>query len=356
MEIRKLIYTVSSLTAGSKRLLAMDDNIEICNKRFGNMGVAQTREARLAYRELIVTTPGLSEVISGLIIDDETIRQREPDGTPLIRTIVTARIIPGIRADTGSVAMTGYPGERITSGLEGLCDRLLEYSRLGASFARWRSVIVTGDALPSNACIEANAHAMAEFSAVCQEFGLVPVVEPAVYVSGQETLEQSSFVTAQLLQTLFDALTAHKVLLDGLILMPTMVLPGLKCPTQKTAHEVVDATVRCLSQTVPAAVPGIVFSPGVETDELNSTRLNLMNIKFGPQLPWVLTRCFGSAARQAALRIWRGEKTNVHAAQQSFYQLVRSDQAARKTDYHAATQNDWYPDSPSQTETERRVI
>ena len=317
MNAQELIDTARTLVADDKGLLAMDESNPTCNKRFAKLGIPQTEEARRAYRELIVTTPGLGECISGAILYDETIRQQKKDGTPFIKVITDAGIIPGIKVDTGAKDLAGHPGEKITEGLDGLRDRLEEYFQMGARFAKWRAVIAVGDGIPSRGCIEANAQALARYAALCQEAGLVPVVEPEVLMDGEHTLERCREVTEEVLRTVFNQLYTQRVMLEGMILKPNMVLPGLTCPKQETVDEVADATVKCLLRAVPAAVPGIAFLSGGQSGELASARLNAMNVRFKSRLPWALAFSFARAIQQPALEIWRGEEANVLAAQQA---------------------------------------
>ena len=317
MNAQELIATARALVAGDKGLLAMDESNPTCNKRFAAQGIPQTEEARRAYRELIVTTPGLGESISGAILYDETIRQQKRDGTPFVKVIVDAGIIPGIKVDTGAKDLAAHPGEKITEGLDGLRGRLLEYFQMGARFAKWRAVIAVGDGIPSRGCIEANAQALARYAALCQEAGLVPVVEPEVLMDGDHTMERCREVTEEVLRTVFTQLYAQRVMLEGMILKPNMVLPGSTCPTQETVDAVADATVRCLLRAVPAAVPGIAFLSGGQSAELASARLNAMNVRFKSRLPWALAFSFARAIQQPALEIWRGQEANVSAAQQA---------------------------------------
>ena len=335
MNAQNLMDTASKLVAGDKGLLAMDESNPTCNKRFAKLGIPQTVEARRAYRELIVTTPGLGESISGVILFDETIRQQKKDGTPFVKVIIDAGIIPGIKVDTGAKDMAGHPGEKITEGLDGLRDRLVEYSHMGARFAKWRAVIGIGDDLPSRGCIEANAQALARYAALCQEAGLVPVVEPEVLMDGGHTLEQCRTVTEEVLRTVFNQLYAQRVTLEGVILKPNMVLPGLTCPRQDTVDEVADATVKCLLRAVPASVPGIAFLSGGQPAELASARLNAMNVRFKSRLPWALAFSFARAIQQPALEIWHGDDANVLAAQQALYHRARCNREARRGEYNA---------------------
>jgi fructose-bisphosphate aldolase class I len=333
MDMRELIGTARALVADDKGLLAMDESNPTCNKRFAALGIPQTEEARRAYRELIVTTPCLSESISGAILYDETIRQRTKGGIAFVEVLTDAGIIPGIKVDTGAKELAGHPGERVTEGLDGLRDRLTEYYQMGARFAKWRAVIAVDDGIPSRGCIEANAHALARYAALCQEAGLVPVVEPEVLMDGDHTLERCRTVTEEVLQTVFDQLYRQRVALEGMILKPNMVLPGLTCPRQETVDEVADATVRCLLRAVPAAVPGIAFLSGGQSGELASARLNAMNVRFKSRLPWALAFSFARAIQQPALEIWRGREAQVPAAQQALLHRARCNRAARRGEY-----------------------
>ena len=349
------------MVADNKGLLAMDESTPTCNKRFAKLGISQTLEARRAYRELIVTTPGLGESISGVILFDETIHQQKQDGTPFLKIITEAGIIPGIKVDKGAKDLATHPGEKITEGLDGLRDRLQAYFQMGARFAKWRAVIIIGAGLPSRGCLEANAHALARYAALCQEAGLVPIVEPEVLMDGDHSLERCREVTEEVLRTVFNQLNSQRVLLEGLILKPNMVLSGLSCPLHQevkevgigeqqyqvrltdqplqevqSVNEVADATVKCLWRTVPAAVPGIAFLSGGQSAELASARLNMMNHRFKTQLPWALAFSFARAIQQPALEIWRGQAANVKAAQQALLHRARCNRAARRGEYTAA--------------------
>jgi fructose-bisphosphate aldolase class I len=336
MNAQALIDIAGALVANDKGLLAMDESHPTCNKRFAKLGIPQTVETRRAYRELIVTTPALGECISGAILYDETIRQQKRDGTPFVKAIMNAGIIPGIKVDTGAKDMAGHPGEKVTEGLDGLRERLAEYSKMGARFAKWRAVIAVGDSIPSRGCVEANAHALARYAGLCQEAGLVPVVEPEVLMDGEHTLERCCEVTEEVLRTVFSQLYTQRVALEGMILKPNMVVPGLTCPKQETVDEVADATVGCLLRAVPAAVPGIAFLSGGQSGELASARLNAMNARFKSRLPWALAFSFARAIQQPALEIWRGEEANVQAAQKALYHRARCNRAARRGQYDAA--------------------
>ncbi len=336
MNAQEIIDTARTLVAGDKGLLAIDESNPTCNKRFASLGIPQTEEARRAYRELIVTTPGLGEFISGFILYDETIRQSRKDGVPFVKVITDAGIIPGIKVDAGAEGLAGHPGEKITEGLDGLRDRLAEYSQMGARFAKWRAVITIADGIPSRGCVEANAQALARYAALCQEAGLVPVVEPETLMDGDHTLERCLKVTEEVLRTVFNQLHMQRVMLEGMILKPNMALPGLTCPKQEAVDEVADATVKCLLRAVPAAVPGIAFLSGGQSSELASARLNAMNVRFKSRLPWALAFSFGRAIQQPALEIWQGEEGHVLAAQKALYHRASCNRAARRGEYNAA--------------------
>jgi fructose-bisphosphate aldolase class I len=336
MNVQQLEETAQALVAGDKGLLAMDESNPTCNKRFAQLGIPQTEEARRAYRELIVTTPRLGECIGGAILYDETIRQQKSDGTPFIKVLIEAGIIPGIKVDAGAKDLAGHLNEKVTEGLDGLRGRLAEYVKMGARFAKWRAVIIIGNGIPSWGSIDANAHALARYAALCQEAGLVPVVEPEVLMDGDHSLEECYKATDEVLRTVFSQLFAQRVMLEGMILKPNMVLPGLACTTQETVVEVADATMRCFLRAVPAAVPAIAFLSGGQSAELASARLNEMNVRFRSRLPWAVAFSFSRAIQQPALEIWKGQEANVPAAQQALYHRARCNQAARRGEYDAA--------------------
>ena len=331
-----LIETAKALVADDKGLLAMDESNPTCNKRFAALGIPQTHESRRAYRELIVTTPALGECISGLILYDETIREGKKDGTAFLKIIVDAGIIPGIKVDTGAKDMAGHPGEKVTEGLDGLRDRLKEYAQMGARFAKWRAVITIGPGIPSRGCIEANAQALARYAALCQEAGLVPIIEPEVLMEGEHTMARCCEITEEVLRTVFDEIYEQRVMLEGLILKPNMVLPGLACPQQEVVDVVADATVKCLLHAVPAAVPGIAFLSGGQSGELASARLDAMNVRFRKRLPWALAFSFARAIQQPAMEIWRGQEGNVHLAQEALLYRAKCNRMARRGEYPAA--------------------
>jgi fructose-bisphosphate aldolase class I len=333
MNAQALIDIAKKLVADDKGLLAMDESNPTCNKRFAALGIPQTVEARRAYREMIITTPGLGDSISGVILYDETIRQKRKDGTIFLNIIADAGIIPGIKVDVGAKALAGFPGEKVTEGLDGLALRLQEYASMGARFAKWRAVIAIGDALPTQGCIDANAHALARYAALCQEAGLVPIVEPEVLMDGSHNLQRCFEVTEQVLHAVFNQLNNQRVLLEGVILKPNMVLPGTACPHQYDIEQVADATVKCLLREVPAAVPGIAFLSGGQSAELASARLNAMNVRFKSRLPWALAFSFARAIQQPALGIWSGKEINVPAAQNALRHRAACNRAARRGQY-----------------------
>ena len=360
MKSQALRDIATKIFADSKGLLAMDESTPTCNKRFSSVGIPQTEEARRAYRGLIVTTQGLGECIGGAILYDETIRQHKKDGTPFVKVLTEAGIVPGIKVDRGAKDLAGHPGEKVTEGLDGLRDRLKEYFQMGARFAKWRAVIVIGNGIPTRGCIEANAHALARYAALCQEAGLVPVVEPEVLMDGTHTLERCCEVTEAVLRTVFNQLYTQRVTLEAIILKPNMVLPGLTSTPQEEVkevatgeqqyqvrltdrkqddledvQEVADATVRCLLRAVPAAVPGIAFLSGGQSAELASARLNAMNVRFKLRLPWALAFSFARAIQQPALEIWQGKEAHVSAAQQALVHRARCNRAARRGEYKA---------------------
>jgi len=335
MNQQKLTDTAQAMVANHKGLLAMDESNPTCDKRFAKLDIPQTEELRCAYREMIVTTSGLNESISGAILYDETIHQHLKDGTSFIKALTDLGIIPGIKVDAGAKDMAEHSGEKISEGLDGLRDRLKGYAQMGLRFAKWRAVIAIGKDIPTRACIEANAHALARYAALCQEAGLVPIVEPEVLMDGDHTLERCLEVTEEVLHIVFGQLYAQGVMLEGMILKPNMVVPGLACPKQESVDEVADATVKCLLRAVPAAVPGIAFLSGGQTSELASARLNAMNVRFKSKLPWELSFSFGRAIQQPALSIWHGKETNVPEAQKALYHRAKCNLYARMGEYDA---------------------
>jgi len=342
MNLQELIKTANMLVADNKGILAIDESSSTCNKRFAALGIPQNEEIRRAYREMIVTTPNLSDSISGLILYDETIRQQKRDGTPFTKIIIDAGIILGIKVDVGAKDMAGHLGEKSTEGLDGLHERLTEYHKMGARFAKWRAVITLGNGIPSRACIEANAHSLARYASICQDVGLVPIVEPEVLMAGDHFMNRCSKVTEEVLHTVFEQLYLQDVKLEGMILKPNMILPGLSCSSQETNDEIADATVECLLKVVPAAVPGIAFLSGGQSAELATTRLNEMNIRFKSRLPWELSFSFARAIQQPALEMWKGKNENVLLAQQILYHRAKCNQAARLGEYNASMETILY--------------
>ena len=331
-----LAATAQALVGVGRGLLAMDESTPTCNRRFATAGIPQTEAARRAYRELLVTAPGLGRHVSGAILFDETIRQSDRHGTRFVDRLVAAGVIPGIKVDLGAKALALHPGEKVTEGLDGLRARLQEYALMGARFAKWRAVIGIGDRLPSMACIGANAHALARYAALCQEAGLVPIVEPEVLMTGRHTMQRCGEVTHAVLHAVFDALDTQGVALEAMILKPNMVLPGLDCPEQDGVEAVAGATLACLQRTVPASVAGIAFLSGGQSAELASARLNAMNVTDGSpagRSPWPLVFSFGRALQQPALNIWRGEDAKIVAAQRALIHRAGCNGAALHGSY-----------------------
>ena len=333
----KLKATATAMLAKDKGLLAMDESTPTCNKRFAALNIPQTAEMRRAYRDLIVGAPGLGESIGGAILYDETIRQATHDGTPFAQALERAGIIPGIKVDAGAKPLALHAGELVTEGLDGLRERLAEYAGMGARFAKWRAVITIDDAhgTPSPACIEANAHALARYAALCQEADIVPIVEPEVLMDGAHTLARCAEVTARALHAVFAQLRAQGVALDGTILKPNMVVPGLKCAQQDAVDVVADATIACLREAVPAAVAGIAFLSGGQSAQDASARLNAMNARHAGALPWPVGFSFARAIQDPALKAWRGLPENVAAARQALVERARLNRLARRGEYGA---------------------
>jgi fructose-bisphosphate aldolase class I len=321
MNAQNLIDIARMLVAGGKGILAADESFPTIEKRFKALNIPSTEENRRAYRELLFTTPGLSEFISGVILFDETIHQRTKDGVPLPEVLTKQGIIPGIKVDKGTIALANFAGEKITQGLDGLRERLIEYRELGARFTKWRAVITIGERLPTPACIEANARALALFAALSQEAGLVPVVEPEVLMDGNHTLARCEEVTSATLKTVFATLLEHRVVLEMMLLKTGMVLSGKDCPQQADAGRVAEATIRCLRRAVPAAVPGIVFLSGGQSDVAATERLNAICRADG--VPWKLSFSFGRALQDAAMKTWQGSPANVAAAKAALHHRAK---------------------------------
>lgn len=336
MKTQELIDTANALFAGDKGLLAMDESTSTCNKRFAEAGIPQTIEYRRAYRELIVTTPKLGECLSGAILYDETIYQATKDGVLFIDKLKEAGIIPGIKTDEGTINLAGFPGEKITAGLDGLDERLAKYYQLGARFAKWRAVITIGDTIPTRGAIEANMHTLARYAAMCQQAGIVPIVEPEVLMDGAHTLEKCFEVTRNVQHELFNQLFNQNVDLEALVLKPNMVIPGTDAVKHASIDEVAHATVTCLLETVPAAVPGIAFLSGGQSPEEATSHLNAMHKLYKGKMPWGLTFSFARAIQQPVMDLWRGKDENVEKAQKMLYFRASLDNAARRGEYTPA--------------------
>ncbi len=339
MNNQNLKDTIEQLFAGNKGLLAMDESTGTCNKRFAAAGIPQTIEMRRKYRELIVTTPGLSESIGGAILYDETIRQQTDDGLPMADVLIKAGIIPGIKVDMGAKPLAGFPNEKITEGLDGLRERLVEYKKMGARFAKWRAVITIGAEIPTTSCIEANVHALTRYAALCQEAGIVPIVEPEVLMSGNHTIQRCYEVTEQVLKILFYQLFQFKIDLEGMILKPNMVIAGTESETQNSIDEVAQATVNCLLASVPAAMPAIAFLSGGQSPEDAAAHLNAMHINYKNRLPWIVSFSFARAIQQPALDTWKGEDANIKSAQTRLFHRAQCDSFARQALYDSAMEN-----------------
>lgn len=329
---QQLEKTAAAMVARGKGILAIDESMATIKKRFDSVKVESTEENRRAYRDLLVTAPGGSEFISGMILFDETIRQSSANGTPFPKALEKQGILPGIKVDTGAKELAGHPGEKVTEGLDGLRDRLSEYRDLGARFAKWRAVITIGPGMPSAGCIEANAHALSRYAALCQESGLVPMVEPEVLMDGDNSLDRCFEVTEQTLRTVFAELCRQRVVLEHTILKVNMVVPGKKCPQQAGVEQVAAATVKCLRRTVPAAIPGIVFLSGGQSAELATAHLNAMTAAF-PQLPWPLSFSYGRALQDPCLKAWAGKAENVDAARKALLHRERCNSLATQGKY-----------------------
>ena len=337
-----MVDVARRLVGAGKGILAIDESNGTCGKRFAVAGIEQTEAMRRAYRELIITTPGLGDSIAGVILYDETIRQATKNGVSFVTILVDAGIIPGIKVDKGAKPLAGHAGESITEGLDGLRARLQGYFQMGARFAKWRAVISPADGLASRGCIEANAQALARYAALCQEAGLVPIVEPEVLMDGEHGMERCREVTEATLRSVFNHLCEQGVALECMILKPNMVLPGLDCPRQESVDVVSAATIAAFLRTVPAAVPGIAFLSGGQSGELASSRLNAMNIMArspGARLPWPLGFSFARAIQQPALEIWRGQDSQAQAAQDALGHRARCNRAALRGEYSAAVEH-----------------
>ncbi|MBK5244663.1 MAG: fructose-bisphosphate aldolase class I [Eubacteriaceae bacterium] len=335
MNKQLLKETIKQLFTDGKGLLAMDESTGTCNKRFAEAGIPQTVEMRRSYRELIVTTPNLHESIGGAILYDETIRQQTKAGIPIIDVLIKAGIILGIKVDMGAKPMAGFPNEKVTEGLDGLRDRLVEYKKMGVRFAKWRAVIAIGNDIPTTACIKANMHALSRYAALCQEVDIVPIVEPEVLMDGNHTLQQCYDITEKVLKILFYQLYQFRIDLEGIILKPNMVIAGTENTKQNSIDKVAEATVNCLLASVPAAVPAIAFLSGGQSPAVAATHLNAINKNFKDKLPWIVSFSFARAIQQPVLEIWKGQEANVEEAQKILYRRAKYAVAAKCGKYNA---------------------
>ncbi|HVW20179.1 MAG TPA: class I fructose-bisphosphate aldolase [Opitutaceae bacterium] len=340
MNPAELAATARKLMAEEKGLLAMDESTGTCDKRFAAAGIPQNAEMRRAYRSLIVGAPGLGEFISGAILYDETLRQQTLGGEPFAQALGRAGIIPGIKVDKGAKDLAGFPGEKVTEGLDGLRERLREYAQLGAKFAKWRAVIAVKPNLPTHACIRANVHALARYAALCQEAGLVPIVEPEVLMEGDHPIDRCAHATGQVLQALFAELSEQRVALEGALLKPNMVVPGKDCPRTEPAETVADRTVETLLRWVPPILPGIAFLSGGQSGPEACARLNAMNVRFRGRMPWAVTFSFSRAIQHPALEIWGGKPGQAEPAQRALLRRARCAREARRGHYGAGLETE----------------
>jgi fructose-bisphosphate aldolase class I len=331
--------TVGALLAPHKGILAADESTGTIGKRFKALNVDSTEQSRRDYRELLFATHGLGEFISGVILYDETIRQSGAAGEPLSKMLIAQGIVPGIKVDAGTVSLSGFPGEKVTQGLDGLAERLEAYKALGARFAKWRAVIDIGTGMPTSGAIAVNAHALARYAAICQSVGIVPIVEPEVLMDGNHSLETCARVTEEVLHAVFHELHVQRVALEAMLLKPNMVVPGSECPQSAGPAQVAQATLACLRRSVPAAVPGIVFLSGGQSDADATANLNAMNAP-GVNHPWVLSFSYGRALQAPAMKAWAGKSSNKSAAQNALYLRARLNAAARQGTYRAAMEKE----------------
>jgi fructose-bisphosphate aldolase, class I len=331
MSKQELESIAQAMVAKGKGILAADESMGTIKRRFDSIKIESNDNNRRAYREMLFTTKGVEEAISGVILFDETIRTSASDGTPFAQLLSKKGIMPGIKVDKGPVDIPGFPGEVVTEGLDGLRGRLKEYKELGAKFAKWRAVITIGDGIPTYTCLKANAHALARYAALCQEAVIVPIVEPEVLLDGNHSIERCQDVSEETLRITFAQLAEHRVYLEGMVLKPSMVVSGKDNPRQAGVEEVAERTIRCLKRTVPAAVPGIAFLSGGQSAVSATEHLNAMN-KMGP-LPWQVSFSYARALQDPALKAWKGEAANVSEAQKIFYHRAKMNSAARSGSY-----------------------
>jgi fructose-bisphosphate aldolase, class I len=337
MTIPTMETTITALLASGKGILAADESLPTIGERFAALDIPSIAESHRDYRELLFTTPGLSEAISGVILFDETMWQETSAGVAMPEILTKAGIIPGVKVDKGTIALPDFDREKLTQGLDGLRERLIEYRERGARFTKWRAVMAIDEHLPTRTCIEANARALALFAALSQEAGLAPIVEPEVLMNGHHTIARCEEVTTVTLKSIFDALFEHRVVLEQMLLKTGMVLSGEECPEQAGVAAVVEATRRCLRRAVPAAVPGIVFLSGGQSDEAATERLNA--ICRGGDVPWKLSFSFGRALQSAAIKIWKGSPENAIAAQEALRHRAHCNSAAVEGRYAAEMEN-----------------
>ena len=342
MKTQLLKDTIQQLFASGKGILAMDESTPTCDKRFDAAGIPQNTEMRRKYRELIIKTPDLCESIGGAILYDETIRQQTADGEQMVQALSKAGIIPGIKVDMGTTAFAGFANEKITEGLDGLRERLLEYKRMGVRFAKWRGVITIADGIPTDACIEANVYALSMYAALCQEIDIVPMIEPEVLMDGNHSLQQCYEVTEQVLKTLFNQLFKFKVDLEGIILKPNMILAGKANKTQNSVDEVAQATVKCFLSSVPASVPAIAFLSGGQSPQEAAQHLNAINKNFKNRLPWIVAFSFARAIQQPVYCAWKGQESNVGKAQKLLFHRAKIAKAARLGEYKPEMEQEDY--------------
>jgi fructose-bisphosphate aldolase class I len=331
MDFQELERIAQRIVADGKGILAADESTGTIKKRFDSIGVESTEDTRRAYRELLFTTEGAEEFIGGVILFDETIRQKASDGTPFPNLLESKGIVPGIKVDTGAKPLALAEGETVTEGLDGLRERLVEYRALGARFAKWRAVITIGKDLPSEYCLWTNAHALARYAALCQESGLVPIVEPEVLMDGDHSIERSFHVTSQTLHAVFTELRDQRIHPEGILLKPNMVLPGYESSEEVSDEEIARQTIQCFRRHVPAAVPGIVFLSGGQSEEEATRRLNAINV-IGPH-PWKVSFSYGRALQASALKAWGGHEENVEAAQRAYYHRAKMNSLAQTGTY-----------------------
>jgi fructose-bisphosphate aldolase, class I len=334
MSKEELEKVARALVAKGKGILAADESMGTIKRRFDSIHIESSETNRRAYRDLLFTTPGIEQAISGVILFDETLRTKANDGTPFPELLAKKGIMPGIKVDKGPVDIPSFPGEVVTEGLDGLRGRLKEYSELGGKFAKWRAVISIGDGIPTYTCLKANGHALARYAALCQEAGIVPIVEPEVLLDGNHSIERCQDVSEETLQITFAELAEQRVYLEGMVLKPSMVVSGKDNPRQAGVEEVAERTLRCLKRTVPAAVPGIAFLSGGQSAVSATEHLNAMN-KIGPH-PWEVSFSYARALQDPALKAWKGDAANVVAAQKIFYHRAKMNSAARSGSYTKA--------------------